>query len=91
LGLNGSITWQWKFEDETDKEKDKKDTILSQLMITGNPEVAVVALGDGDTIIPLTVDKDTGLVTKTDENGDETEVASIRTFFDIAITAAQVD
>jgi hypothetical protein len=86
LKLNSNtITWQWVFEDSADS--DKEDTILSELMAGGTTVVKVD--GSGDSVAALAVDS-TGLVTE-GEGESKTEVGSVRTFFDISITATQVD
>jgi hypothetical protein len=78
LGSN-TISWAWKI---TDTDADPKDTILGQLM--GGAKVVDVASDGAATL--LKVDSNTQLVTKSDA-----EVGSLKTSFNITITAEQVD
>jgi hypothetical protein len=98
IGISGDkITWEWTYYDSNDKDKDKRDSILGNLMArnasdTTAPVVVMVAATatTNDTITVLSVDADTGIVSYTTNEGTK-EVGSIRTSFDITLTATQVD
>jgi hypothetical protein len=91
---DNNITWSWDFEsdstDETVKANvDKKDTILGNL--------AALALDDlADDVEVVVVKNNTLVVLSVGENGivsddEDKEYGSVRTSFDITITATQVD
>jgi hypothetical protein len=88
------ISWIWEFESASAAETvNKEDTILGNLMASKEDStIKVVAVNDTDrTLTELSVN-DKGIVaTGTAGKTGYNEYASIRTSFDITITATQVD
>jgi hypothetical protein len=95
---SNKITWSWAFEDNENKENDAKDTILGQMMAASDTgsSITVVKIGNDKALTVLKYNTKDGIVatvdTSTTKNYEEKDVvASIRTKFDITITATQVD
>ena len=85
------IEWEWSYEDTNITDKDKKDTLLGDLIAArgNNVDYKIVKITTGaiNTIEELVPQKDDDYTVKI---GDEV-VANLRTKLDISLTVTQVD